>query len=243
MYLHPVLRESTGLVGTYYCCRSHCLACVHPAHKVVCLEHTVHTQGQAKRYGHWQPFGHRHYNERNSNHKVVQHIRHNVHCRHIAKGEECLYRQERECDTGCSIAQFAYHAGKTVQLNLQRSLYPTLNLRSFVHLAIFRCIANALHSHNAIAVNDCCAAQHPVRGVCGLIIEIGLNGCLCNYRFTCECRLVYLQRLRLQQHSIGRHLVTSIQQDNIAHYNLLTRNLKNLAVTLHRHHHVVVDSV
>ena len=73
-YTHLVLCQSARLVGAYYCCGTHRLACMHLAHQVVGLQHTAHAQCQAQRYTHGQSFGHGHHHQGDGYHEVVQNV-------------------------------------------------------------------------------------------------------------------------------------------------------------------------
>ena len=114
MHLHHILRESTSFVGAYNRGCTHSLAGVHLAHKVICLEHTVHTQREAQRYAHRQALGHRDHDKRYRYHKIIQQRRHHTHRREGFFGKEQFRGEQQKAYSRSRITKLAYNIGKTL---------------------------------------------------------------------------------------------------------------------------------
>ena len=105
----------------------------------------------------------------------MQQGRHDVHCTHGLIGNEHLCREHNECNSGNSISHLADYAGKTFELQLQRSLEIIVDERTLVHLTILGGITYKVNTHYTVSVNDRGTAQYPVRRVSSLAVEIGLD--------------------------------------------------------------------
>ena len=94
-----------------------------------------------------------------------------------------------------------------------------------------------------MAIHDAGAAHDDVGGISRLRIEIGLIGRLADDRLAGKGRLVDLQGDRLEQRTVGRHLLARLQDHDIADDHLFLGDLLDLAVADDLDHHVVVDGV
>ncbi len=243
--LHLVLRQRTGLVGTDDGRGAHRLASVHLADQVVGLEHPVHAEGEAEGDAHRQSLGDGDDNQRDRYHEVVEQVRDDLHRRHggNVSGKEQLGGQGDEGDGGDGIARLADHLGQPLQLDLQRRVDTALDLRALVDLSVAGGVAYFLDLHDTVAIHDAGAAHDDVGGISRLRIEIGLIGRLADDRLAGKGRLVDLQGDRLEQRTVGRHLLARFQDHDIADDHLFLGDLLDLAVADDLDHHVVVDRV
>ena len=235
--LHEVLGEGAGLVGAYYRDGAHGLAGVHLAHEVVGLQHAAHVEGKAQGDAHGKPLRYGYDYQCDGHHEILEHDVGYVepllpagHGIHAEVGIEVLAGEDEEREDGYREAGAPDELCKARQLDVERGLFEALLGGLACHLAYFRGVADAVDAHDAVAVGDGGAAHDGIGGIGGFGIECRLVDGLVDHQLAGERRFVDLQRHCFQQRAVGGDFVACVEQDGVAHDNILAGYLLDLAV-------------
>ena len=245
LHVHPVLSQRTGLVGTNHRHRPHRFAGMHAPHEVIGLEHPPHGHGQRQRNAHGQPFGNGHHDDRHRNHEDVQHV--------LRDGEPVAFEQPVDEDRlaehdaensdgkhdACTADQFR----KACQLAVERRLLFALDGRLFGNAPGFGRIAHGRRDHHAVTVGDRSAAQHDVRRIGGIGVEMRLVHRFVNFQFARERGFVDPQRHGLDQLAVDRHRLAALDVDHVPDHDVAARDFVHRTVAHHLDRNIVVDLV
>ena len=186
---HLILCQRSCLVRTYHCSRTHGLACMELADKVVFLQHPAHAQCKAHCNTHREAFRHRHDNERNSNHDRSKNEFGDLDetCAVGKASVQGIEKQSSDNDQRCYYeARGRYHPSELGQLLVERSLLACSLLRDRDSLALFRVHTDSRHAVYCHTFYHRSATQQKVRSICSVRIEIILHYGLVCIKLSCE---------------------------------------------------------
>ena len=144
---------------------------------------------------------------------------------------------------GQDVADFRNHGAESIQLVVQRCLDTIVDLCSSEDLAILRSIAHMCHLHHTVTVCHRSAAQCLIGGISSFFVKfLGISR-LAHHRFAGQGRLVDLQGYGFYQSTVGGHLCTRTQDDNISHDDVALGYFCRYAVSHHLHGVFVADGV
>ncbi len=235
--LHQILCQGARLVGADDRNRSHRFAGVHLAHEVVCPEHAPHVERKAESNAHGQPFRNGHDDERHGHHEVFQDDVGDVEpllpARHRVDGEigvEVLARKDEEGEYRNGETRPPNQLRQPRKLDVQRCPFGSLFSRLPGYFPDFGRISDALHPHDAVAVGDRRAAHDGVGGIGRFGVEGRLLDRLVYHEFPCQVRFVYLQRDGFEQRAVRGNLFAGVEDDDVAHYDILAGNFPDFPV-------------
>ena len=133
------------------------------------------------------------------------------------------------------IARDSDAVPEAVKLLIERSLHLVVDLRTTIHLTPFRGVADLLDHKHAMAFHDRAAATDVVRRIGGIRVEVLLVDGLAARGLTRQVRLIDAHSDGFFQRAVSRHLVARVEDDRVAHHNILTPNALYQAVTENRH--------
>ena len=212
------------------------------AHQVVALQHATHVQGQCQRHGHRQALGHSHDDERHSHHEVVEH--HMEHAKivvaapHSIIDQDVVYQKEEESGHRHTGAYLADELGQTVKLDVQGGLHVRLLRTAARHPAYLRRIAHRRYTVGATTVHHHRRTQQHVRRI-GTAMTLATD-MLMRHRLARQRRFVHLQRIALQQHTVGRNLVASLDIHRVTDNDITAGHRRHLTIAQHLHRLLLV---
>ena len=188
MYLHQVLSQCTGLVGTNHGNGPHGFASMHLAHQVVGLEHTAHVQSQTQSDAHRQTFWHGYYNQCYGHHEIFQDDAGDVHpflptCNR-GYGQilvQVLAGKDDEGKNGDGEAYLLDKLGKLGKLDIQRSFFIALFGSLSGNLSDFGGITHFVHLHDAMTVGYGGTTHHLVAWISRFLVERSFIGGLVHH--------------------------------------------------------------
>ena len=235
IHLHLVLRQCTSLIRTNHGYCSHRLTSMELAHKVVGFQHTAHIESQREGYRHWQSLWHRHHDERDCHHEVVEHDLCHIEVVLATPsriGKNIMYEED---DEGCH-RHHATHLGnygsQLVKLHIERCLHRSLLGGFLRHLTYLCCIANGSHHKFATSVHHHRGAKDNVARISSIATAFRIF--LCD-RFARECGFIDLQVGTNEQLTISRHLIAHLDEHHVAHHDVMARYLHHLTASTHLH--------
>ena len=151
------------------------------------------------------------------------------------------HHAEDQCREGDADA--ADELREARELPVERRRLVGLHRRLLGNASRLRMVAHGRYDQNAVAVGDGRAAQHDIRRIGSLRIEMSLVDRLVHLGFAREGRFVDLQRHGLYQLAVGRDRLAALDVDHVADNHLAARDLADRPVAHHLHRHVVIDAV
>ena len=240
--LHLVLGERAGLVGTDDRGGAHGLAGMHTTHQVVVFQHLAHTQRQRQRHTHWQALGHRHHDKRDCQHHGLDKIL-GIGNQALAATDQELGQTAQHQQAGHHIAAAGNRVPQAVELLGERCLDIVVDLDITVNLSVFGTVPHPLDTHRGVTLDDGACTQQLVNGVSRLRWPcIGMMVFPCR-RLAGEGTLVDGEVETVDEDTIGGHFLAGVQQDNVAHHDVATRHLGDMAVAHHFHVDMVIGLV
>ena len=245
LHVHAVLGQRAGLVGADDRHGAHRLAGVHFAHEVVGLQHPSHGHRQRQRDRHRKPFGHGHDDDGHRNHEDLQNVLRDgqpVALEQPAR-EDRLSEHHAEDKRRKEDAQPADQTREARQLTVEGRLLFALHGRLLRDASGFGRIAHGRYDHHAVPVRHGRAAQHRVRGIGRLGVEVGFVDRLVHLGFARERRFVDFQRYGLDQFAVGGNRLAALDVDHVARDHVASRNFADRPFAHHLHGDVVVHLV
>ncbi len=215
---------------------------MHLTHQIVGAKHAAHGVGQRQRDSHRKPLGYSHHHQRDSYHERLEQIGNESYPvkRHV---HEIHQQPASHDDCSHKIGYTRYKLSESVKLLIERSLDAIVNLRGLEHPSVLRGIANSCDAHHAMPLHYLGSTHHMVRGEGGVGVKQSRVSSLMAHRLAGERRFIHTQRHSLKQLSIGRNLLTCVQQHDITYHNVTARDLAYPLTAYHRHRLIIVHLI
>ena len=217
---------------------------MHAAHQVIVFQHLAHAQRKRQRDTHGQSLGHRNDDKCDGEHHGLDKIL-CIGNGSFTAGDYILQQTAQYQQTRHHIAATGDSAAQAVELLGERCLDVIVDLGITIDLAILRHVAHALNAHHGISLDDRAGTQQHVGRIGrfgsegGSLLVVGLP---CRW-LASERALINPEAEALDNRAVGRHFLSCLQDDDVAHHDVTTRHLGDMAVAHHLDAHMVVGLV
>ena len=141
-------------------------------------------------------------------------------------GEKTAYYDEG----GEYVAYACDYSAEAVELLVKRRFHAVVDLRSYEHFSVLRCVAHLRYPAETVTVDHGCPAQDVIRRVGGFFVEVLRPDGLLHYRLAREGRFVHLQRYGFEQVAVGGHFVARVEHHKVVYDDVAARHFGRMAV-------------